>query len=243
MNNVFNLDAMEYLNDCQEESFDLIILDPNYEQWTEFIEKGIIEKSIALLKDTGNILCFTKQPFDYDLRIAVNDFFRREIVWTFENGGAWVSKKMPLVSFQKIYWLVKSNDFFFNPRTGLAYNENTIDFQRSKKVFGGYEEKGHKFEKSDEGIWLRDHLHYNKPNCGAIPQKPKELIEIFIKCFCPPGGTVLDLFGGSGIVSRIAQENNINSCCTEIDKERADKIKELLNDPIQMNLFDYFKES
>lgn len=240
MNDIHNIDAMEYLDNCEKNSFDLIVLDPNYEQWKEFINRGIIEKSMSLLKDSGNILCFTKQPFDYDLRIAVNDYFRREIVWTFENGGAWVSKKMPLVSFQKIFWLVKSDNFYFNPRTGLAYSDNTTDFQRSKKVFGGYEEKGHKFEKSSEGIWLRDHLHYNKPNCGAIPQKPKELIEIFIKCFCPPNGVVLDLFGGSGIVSVVAKENNINSESTEIDKDRVEIIKKNLNAPIQMSLFDCF---
>ena len=240
MNEVINMDAMKFLADAEPNSYDLIILDPNYEQWDLFIKDGIIEKSINVLKDSGNILCFTKQPFDYNLRISVNKYFRREIVWTFENGGAWVSKQMPLVSFQKIYWLVKSKDFFFNPRTGLNYSEGTRDFKRSEKVFGGYCEDGHYFEKSDEGIWLRDHLHYNKPNAGSIPQKPKELIEIFIKCFCKPGGKVLDLFGGSGIVSLVARENRLDSVCTEIDTSRADAITKKLEDPVQMNIFDYF---
>ena len=243
MNEVVNTDAIEYIRTQKPNSFDLIILDPNYEQWSDFIKEGIIERSIELLKDEGNILCFTKQPFDYDLRIAINPYFRREIVWTFENGGAWVSKKMPLVSFQKIYWLVKTNDFYFNPRTGLSYSENTNDFKRSNKVFGGWEDEGKQFTKSDEGIWLRDHLHYNKPNCGAIPQKPKEMIEIFIRCFCPPKGLILDLFGGSGIVSIVAKENKMNSKCTEIDKDRAEKIQEKLDEPTQVSLFDFGLEA
>lgn len=240
MNEVINTDAIEYIKTQKPNSFDLIILDPNYEQWTEFINKGIIERSIELLKDSGNILCFTKQPFDYDLRIAVNPFFRREIVWTFENGGAWVSKKMPLVSFQKIYWLVKTNDFYFNPRTGLDYSANTTDFKRTNKVFGEWEQEGREFKKSEEGVWLRDHLHYNKPNCGAIPQKPEELIKIFIRCFCPNEGCVLDLFGGSGVVSMIARDTGRNSKSTEIDKERAEEIKKKLEEPIQMSIFDYY---
>lgn len=241
MNKVINQDAMEYIQTCPPGSFDLIILDPNYEQWDEFISKGIIEKSINLLKPTGNILCFTKQPFDYNLRIAVNDYFRREIIWSFENGGAWVSKQMPLVSFQKIYWLIKSKDFFFNPRTGVDYSSATNDFKRTNKVFGGYCEEGKTFTKSEEGIWIRDHLHYNKPNCGAIPQKPKELIEIFCRCFCPKEGKILDLFGGSGVVSVIARENKMDSVCTEIDKERAEKIQEKLEEPRQMSIWDFME--
>ena len=241
MNEVVNKDAIEYL-DSLNAKFDLIILDPNYEQWSDFLEKGIIQKSISLLKDSGNILCFTKQPFDYDLRIAVNKYFRREIIWSFENGGAWVSKKMPLVSFQKIYWLVKTDKFYFNPRTGIDYSCNTKDFKRSNKVFGGWKEDGQQFTKSSDGIWIRDHLHYNKPQCGSIPQKPKELIEIFIKCFCPDGGIVLDLFGGSGIVSVVAKDTHRSSKCTEIDKSRAEEIRRKLDEPIQISLFDYFKE-
>ena len=238
MNEIVNADAMEYIASLPSNSFDLVILDPNYEQWDEFLGKGILEQTMRVLKDSGNVICFTKQPFDYNLRIAVNPYFRREIIWSFENGGAWVSKQMPLVSFQKIYWLVKSKNFFFNPRTGVDYSPNTNNFQRTNKVFQGYCAEGQEFVKSEDGIWLRDHLHYNKPNCGAIPQKPKELIEIFLKCFCPEKGSVLDLFGGSGVVSLIAKENRLNSKSAELDKERAQSIQEKLDEPQQMTIFD-----
>ena len=238
-NEIVNKDAMEYIDELATESVDLIILDPNYDEWNSFIKQGLIEKSIRVLKPTGNILCFTKQPFDYDLRIAVNDYFRREIVWTFENGGAWVSNEMPLVSFQKIYWLVKGKEFYFNPRTGVDYSQNTKDFKRASKVFGGYNEAGKDFSKSSDGIWLRDHLHYNKPNCGAIPAKPKELIEIFVKCFCPRNGLVLDLFGGSGVVSVVSRSSKRNSKSAEIDANRVRAIEEKLKEPEQINIFDF----
>ena len=238
MSEIRNIDAIEYVKSLDDDSMDLIVLDPNYQDWDDFVSKGLIEESIRVCKETGNILCFTKQPFDYNLRIAVNPFFRREIVWTFENGGAWVSKKMPLVSTQKIYWLVKSKEFYFNPRTGLDYSENTKDFKRTNKVWEGFVEEGQQFEKSSEGVWLRDHLHYNKPQCGSIPQKPRELIQVFLRCFAPQYGNILDLFGGSGVVSDIADDMGDEYFTTEIDQDRYQSICDLLGNKT-MSLFKF----
>lgn len=213
-------DALEYLKCFQDDFFDLIVLDPDYQDWKAMLQDGIIELSIQKLKRTGNIICFTKQPFDYDLRIAAAPYFRREIVWTFENGGAWCSPKMPLVSTQKLYWLVKSKEFYFNPRTGIPYNKDTKDFKRSKKVFGGWEAQGRQFVKSEDGIWLRDHLHYNKPNGGKIPAKPKELIEVILRCFCPEDGNICDPFTGSGIIPLTAENMLRNAYACDINEER-----------------------
>ena len=197
--NVIHLgDCLETLSFLDDAIADLIILDPNYQDWDKLCEEGLICQAVRLLKPTGNILCFTKQPFDFNLRNEINHIFRREIVWSFTNGGAWVSNMMPLVSFQKIYWCTIGKDFYFNPRTGCEYNSKSKDFKRSNKVFGGYESEGRQFVKSEDGIWLRDHLHFNKPNMGKIPAKPQQLIDILVKCFCPEGGLVIDPFCGSG---------------------------------------------
>ena len=217
---ICNTDAMTYLLGMENDSVDLIILDPDYNDWEMLIDHGIINECVRVLKDSGNLLCFTKQPFDYDLRIAVEPIFRREIIWTFDNGGAWVSKKMPLVSFQKIYWCVKSKDFFFEPRTGQNYADITRDFKRTNKVFGDWKEDGREFKKSEKGTWLRDHLHFNKPQCGAIPAKPHDLVKILISCFSPEGGVVYDPFAGTGMISKVADDLNREVITTEINEER-----------------------
>lgn len=220
---ILNGDALQ-LMEASGNAYDLIILDPDYQDWDYMIENGLIEKALELLNPDGNILLFTKQPFDYNLRIKINPWFRREIAWTFENGGAWVSKKMPLVSTQKIYWMVKSNDFYFNPRTGREYSENTNSFRRSSKVFGGWESKGKYFEMSEDGTWLRDHLHFNKPNTGDIPGKPKELIDVLVRCFCKEDGVILDPFAGSGVIEEVAIEQGKDVIAIEIKPERCDAI-------------------
>jgi site-specific DNA-methyltransferase (adenine-specific) len=219
-NKILYGDAMELITELDDHSMDLTILDPDYNDWDKLCENGLICQAVRVTKLTGNIICFTKQPFDYNLRNEVNHIFRREIIWSFSNGGAWVSKKMPLVSFQKIFWLTLSKDFYINVRTGLDYNESTKSMKRNKKVFGNYEAEGKYFKKSDNGTWIRDHYHFNKPHFGKIPAKPEELIKIIIKCFCPENGIVLDPFLGSGISGIVSKELNRNFIGFEIDKNR-----------------------
>jgi site-specific DNA-methyltransferase (adenine-specific) len=227
MNRIYNKDAMELLHEIPKGSVDLIILDPSYQEWNKFLDKNIISLSLECIKESGNILCFTKQPFDLKLRNEIDKYFRREIVWTFTNGGAWVSNRMPLVSHQKIYHIVKhSKKSFFNERTGVNYSDNTKSFKRSTKVFEGYSEKGKQFIKSEDGVWLRDHLHFNKPHTGSIPSKPLKLLDILIRCYCPKGGIVVEPFAGSGnfAISCIEQKKafigseinkEVHKCCVE----------------------------
>lgn len=212
--------ALDLITELEDHSVDLTILDPDYQDWDKLCEQGIICQAVRVTKLTGNIICFTKQPFDYELRNEVNHIFRREFIWSFSNGGAWVSKKMPLVSFQKIYWLTLTKDFYIDVRTGIDYNENTKSMKRNKKVFGDYEAEGREFEKSEDGTWIRDHYHFNKPHSGKIPAKPEQLIKIIIKCFSPEGGIVLDPFLGSGITAKVSKELNRNFIGFEIDEDR-----------------------
>jgi site-specific DNA-methyltransferase (adenine-specific) len=202
-------------------TYDLIVLDPDYQDWSNLCDTGFIEQAMRVLKDTGNIICFTKQPFDHDLRCYVDKYFRREMIWSFTNGGAWVSKKMPLVSFQKMFWLTKTKNFYVNVRTGVDYPDTTRSFKRSSKQFGGWVDEGQHFEKSDDGLWIRDHFHMNKPHTGAIPSKPDELIRIIVNCFSPTDGIVLDPFWGSGTTGRVCAKLGRTVTGIDISDERA----------------------
>lgn len=219
-NLISNQCGFSLLADTEDSSVDLVILDPNYQDWDSFCKRGLFAEALRVLKDTGSVLCFTKQPFDYNLRIAINPIFRREIVWTFTNGGAWVSNRMPLVSHQKIFHCVKSQkESYFDQRTGASYSDSTKDFKRTTKVFEGYLEEGKAFKKSEDGIWLRDHLHFNKPQTGKIPSKPQELYDILIKCYCPIGGVVLEPFAGSANFAKSCANQNKFFVGSELDVE------------------------
>jgi site-specific DNA-methyltransferase (adenine-specific) len=234
INEVICGDGTKGIKLIPNECADLVVLDPNYQDWDMLCLNGLIEDAKRILSPTGNILCFTKQPFDFELRKCVYDIFRREIIWSFNNGGAWVSNKMPLVSFQKIYWLTPNDDFFFNERSGVSYNEKTKSTKRKNKVFGGYKAEGKEFVKSDEGTWVRDHYHFEKPLCGEIPAKPEELMEILLQCFCPAGGLVVDPFMGSGTTARAAKNLGMDFIGLEIRRDYCRYIEQRLQ---QLNLF------
>lgn len=210
-------DSRELVKTVSPQSVDLAILDPNYNDWDDLCQSGFVDDVYRTLKPTGNIICFTKQPFDYNLRIFVNPRFRREIIWSFLNGGAWVSPKMPLVSFQKLFWLTMTDEFYFNPRTGLDYAPTTQSMKRGTKVFGDYHEEGKEFIKSDDGTWMRDHYHYNKPQSARVFAKPIELIQTLVTCLSPTGGTVLDPFFGSGVVGDACTNTDRNIIGFEAD--------------------------
>jgi len=93
--------------------------------------------------------------------------------------------------------------------------------------------------------WFKDGMHTGKQNTYRIPEIsnpgnlyqhgaaggcnigsklaheneapfPEKLAEFFIKSFCPPGGTVLDPFMGSGTTLAVAKKNNRNSIGIDI---------------------------
>lgn len=51
---------------------------------------------------------------------------------------------------------------------------------------------------------------------------PESLAEFFVKSFCPPGGTVLDCFAGSGTTLSVATANGRNSIGVDIRESQID---------------------
>ena len=232
INEIYNRDAFELLKSVENESADLIILDPNYQDWDKFCENGIIDLALSKLKEEGNLIMFTKKPYDFNLRNIIEPYYRNEIIWKYIKTGNWVSNKLPTYSYQKIYWANKSKNNFFNPRTGMPYSPNTQQGNKGYLVFDGYKEKSKPFENSKEGIWLNDFLHIERKREGEgkIPTKPIELCQILIRCFCPKNGLVIDPFCGGGNIPKVAKCEVVNFIAGDLDEYcfnyTKDKLKE-----------------
>lgn len=72
-------------------------------------------------------------------------------------------------------------------------------------------------------VWLRDHLHFNKPHTRKIPSKPPKLLDILIRCYCAPNGIVVDPFAGSG---------NFAVCCMNQEKK-------FIGSELDKSIYDY----
>ena len=52
LNKVYHRDCFELLRDVEDKSADLVVLDPNYQDWDDLIAKGLVEESLRVQKPT-----------------------------------------------------------------------------------------------------------------------------------------------------------------------------------------------
>lgn len=200
-----NQDVMKFLGKIPTNSVDLVLLDPNYAEWDDYIEKGLVEESLRILKNHGNLLCFAQQPFDLNIRLHLGENLRRRMIWGYKKPVKWVSKKLPLMNFHDVYWAVlDKKNHFFNCRSGMPYSENTKEGDKGYVMFEGYKVKRKgDFTKNENGVWLNDLLLIDKPvdkKKKSYFKKPFKLYEVYVRCFAPEGEDtlVVDPFAGGG---------------------------------------------
>lgn len=229
INTLNTLDCFDLLQGLEDDSADLIILDPNYQDWGKFIENNLIELSLSKIKPSGNILMFTKKPYDHQLRCYVDAWFRNEFIWNYIKTGNWVSNTMPTYSYQKILWCCKDKPFF-NPRTGLKYSSNTQQGNKGYMTFEGYRKKSKFFENHPDGTWLNDFLQIerSRENNGKTPAKPLKLCQILTRCFCPKNGLLIDPFMGAGNFVMSAKKEGVNYIGGDICSSLVNTAKEKL---------------
>lgn len=213
-------DCLEYLRQMHKSlagKVDLIILDPPYEDWGKWLSCPEFWTYLAEMRSTqANMLCFSKQPFSADLWRSLPDI-RWRLVWAFSNGGAWVSKKLPLVSFQDITVYSNPHYAIFNERTGGEYADTTRTMKRSTKSWKGYSAEGRRYEPSEQGTWLRDVIFVNKPSGQPIGVKPLTLVETLMKVYSNPDSLVLDPFAGRGTTMLAAMHLGRKAVGFEVD--------------------------
>lgn len=206
LNRVYQSDCFDLLKEVGDKSADLVVLDPNYQDWDALIARGLFEEALRVLKPTGSILLFTKKPYDLNIRNKVDPYFRNELIWKYKKNGNWYSTRMPIYTYQKIYWCCHA-DFFYNQQTGIPREgeEDQIIFE---EPFIGYrqDEPLHSAGHLRGGQFLKDFLDIPRKREGATPTKPIELCQILIRCFCPVGGLVVDPFMGGGNIMLTASK-------------------------------------
>lgn len=241
LNAVYHADCFDLLKGVADRSADLVVLDPNYQDWDDLIAKGIIEEARRILKPRGNVLLFTKKPYDFNLRNKVEPFFRNELIWRYKKNGNWYSKRMPIYAYQKIYWCC-GEDFFFNPQTGIPHSEERKlpAFPPRAEPFIGYQADDKTVESCNTfrldspeyyygGQFLKDFLDIPRKREGKIPTKPIELCQILVRCFSPIDGLVVDPFMGGGNIMLTASRERRSFIGGDVDegcfKLASEKIK------------------
>ena len=141
INNIYNIDCLEGMRKLENESIDLIYLDPPFftqkkqkltsklgieyffedswqdiNEYLEFLKIRFFEMKRILKKD-GNIFVHCDKIANHKIRILLEevfgkDNFRAEIIWSYKRWSN--SKKGLLEGHQNIYHFSKSSEFRFN---------------------------------------------------------------------------------------------------------------------------------
>ncbi len=215
-------DCLKELDNIQNNSVDLIYIDPPYmilnkkkaewdvfnseKDYLELIEKSL-NKLIPKLKDTGRLFISFSQEKMWKLKELMEKYdliFSNCIVWNYRNNIKPHNKKQFKYTWEPIFFYRKS---------------------KADKINMG---EGDWSENSDVDVWTipMPQSNYNEDKKEHPTQKPKELLRKIIKHCSNENDLILDCFAGSGTTGLIARELKRNCILIERDKEYVKLIKE-----------------
>lgn len=256
LNKLYNEDIFEFLNKLEDESMDLIIADPPYNQnidkwdffknekeYFEFMYKWL-DLAIKKLKETGSIYLFNNaynSAFILTHLVKKGLCFKNNIIWYKKDGFSGTRKKF-VNNQESILFFTKSKKYTFN------FNDIRMPYlsqDRMKTAISkGILKNGKRWFPNPNGklctdVWEITSTRLKNKIKGKVVKtehptpKPKEMIERIIKASSNQNDIVLDLFSGSGITIEVCTENNRNFISCENNEEYCKLIEkklERLND-------------
>lgn len=242
---IVNDDCTNYLKTLEDNSIDLIVVDPPYfgivkEEWDnqwdnkldfmEWCKEWMIE-SLRVLKDTGSFYIWGQVGELSDIlihqKLLLDDLgfhFKDWITWKKRRGLG--NRKGWLYTREECLWYVKDNKKF-QWNESEQYSQEKSSFT---KGFSGYELKSE--NKRITNVWNDIPEFIGDKGLLHYTPKPVEAIERIIKSHTLKRDTVLDFFAGSGTTGVAAKKNNRNCILVEKDNNSINEIKRRLSDEI-----------
>ena len=141
------------------------------------------------------------------------------LTWAEERGYSWEllewHKRNP-IPFTGGHFM-SDTEFIFHARAKGAFFSDSLDWSRLRTYYV-MDSPRRKFGRGEK--------------IGPIPHpctKPLSILENLVQIACPPGGTILDPFAGSGTTLRAALKHGINAIGYEINPEWEPLIQKSIN--------------
>lgn len=247
INNVYQMDCIELLNQIEDNSIDLIYCDILYNTGKNFKDYndnlGSPQEAIEwyrpkfkemkrTLKETELIYIQCDYNLSYYIKILLDEIFgvnnfRNEIIWWYNSAPR--KKKDFGKRHDVIFRYSKTDDYYFNENSLYIRQEYSPTAPRGYEKEKYYDNRG----KIMDDVWKINMLGQNDKTerVGYATQKPKELLYKIIDSSCPKNGVVANFFCGSGTSAVVAKELGMNyiGCdisekAIELTKQRLDKI-------------------
>jgi adenine-specific DNA-methyltransferase len=217
---IFHGDALSILPTLENESIDLIFVDPPYnigKQFVNFVDKWSsdeeyikwcymwIDLCIQKLKPSGSMyLMGSTQSMPYlDIYIREKLTILSRIIWHYDSSGVQAKKYFGSLYEPILHCVKDANNYTFNAedilveaKTGskrklIDYRKDPPERYNSKKVPGN--------------VWYIPRVRYRMSEYEEHPsQKPETLLQRIIAASSNPGDLVLDPFAGTFTTNAVA---------------------------------------
>ena len=194
-------DCLELMKELPDKSIDMILCDPPYGttkcKWDTLIPFNLMwEQLNRVIKDSGLIVLFSKQPFTSELIHSNLNDYKYSLVWKKDNHDNPMMAKKRILNITEDINLFYKKQCTYNPQGLIKVNKITKQ--------GRGESLSQKNSRKSE--YLQEYTNYPKnilefkrdlPNVHPT-QKPVALLEYIIKTYTNKGDIVLDFTMGSG---------------------------------------------
>jgi site-specific DNA-methyltransferase (adenine-specific) len=210
---LYNEDAVAGMDRLADASVDLVIADPpyglgkdygndsdrlgaqEYLEWSRCWIAAVLPK----LKANGSLYVFLTWQYSPEVfsHLKTRLTMVNEIIWDRRVPSMGGSTRKFSSVHDNIGFFVNSRDYYFNvDAVRIPYDAETKK-ARSRSIFVG--KKWLEVGYNPKDVWSVSRLHRQHRERAQHPtQKPLEIVERMVLASCPPGGTVLDPFMGSG---------------------------------------------
>jgi site-specific DNA-methyltransferase (adenine-specific) len=212
--------------DCREAltalgPFDMIIADPPY---------GWEAAARMMVKPTGSMWVFGSMRFFMTWTprsIAAGWRYAQDVVWEKHNGSGFHADRFKRVHEHAVQFYRDDSrwgDVFNDVQKTMDASPRTVRRKKRPPHMGDIEAGAYVSVEGGPRI-MRSVIPMRSCHGIAIhrTEKPVGLLHILIRTSCPPGGTVGDMFAGSGAAGEACAQSGRNYVGAEIDPDMAAK--------------------
>lgn len=242
-------DCIEKMKNIESNSIDLICTDLPYGttkcKWDIIIPfEELWSEYIRLIKDTGAIVLFGKEPFSSQLRVSNLDMYKYDWIWVKDTKSNFMqANHQPLNNVELISVFGKGYVREIKDKVMMTYNPQFSEGKEYKlpkvskttDLFGENHKNGvyKHYDRDTSKRYPYNIIQFNMDRPKVHPtQKPVALLEYLIKTYTNEGDTVLDSCMGSGTCGVACKKLNRNFIGIEkeekyfnIAKSRIEEVK------------------